>query len=329
MHEIDAGVGLQQIAPGAFAGMRLAGYEQHPQFVAHAVDGHHRAIVDWRQFAFQRRRFDLDDVWAGVGNFQRDADLFAAAHGALAQHIAVASHHDTRAFVADALIVEPIGDGLALADDAETRRGHNGDAAITLVAAAGDQRMDRRVEADTGGIGGNVMHASVGNEKRSGDAIGRNVRQGRGDGGEQPGAVGLAIGLTGLDHAHVEALDLLQPGNQRFARFVGLVVAITEILARTLIDHHCGDGGERRAFLARERGIGKRKQDQGERQNTHGSTARPREQQQRRDDDNRAEAKPQYECRNKRREGDAVLHLIAPTVRSAQGRAPDRPCSCR
>ena len=38
MHEIDGGVGLQEVAPGALARMRLAGDEQHPQAVADAFD---------------------------------------------------------------------------------------------------------------------------------------------------------------------------------------------------------------------------------------------------------------------------------------------------
>ena len=36
--------------------------------------------------------------------------------------LAVAAHRDLGALAGDALIVEPVGDGLGLADDAETRR---------------------------------------------------------------------------------------------------------------------------------------------------------------------------------------------------------------
>ena len=123
MHEIDAGVGFQQIAPGALAGMRLARDQQHPQFVAHAVDRDHRAVIDQRQFVLERRGLDLDDVRAGMLDVDIDIDGLAAQHGALVDHLAVAAHHDLGALAADALVVEPVGDGLGLADDAEARRG--------------------------------------------------------------------------------------------------------------------------------------------------------------------------------------------------------------
>ena len=123
MHEIDAGVGLQQVAPGALAGMRLARDQQHPQFVAHAVDRDHRAVVDQRQFIVERRGLDLDDVRPGVLDVDIDIDGLAALHGAFVDDFAVAAHHDLGAVAGDALVVEPVGDGLGLADDAEARRG--------------------------------------------------------------------------------------------------------------------------------------------------------------------------------------------------------------
>ena len=48
MDEIDAGVGLEKVAPGALAGMRLARHQQDAQLVAHAVDRDDRAVVDRR-----------------------------------------------------------------------------------------------------------------------------------------------------------------------------------------------------------------------------------------------------------------------------------------
>ena len=38
MHEIDGGIGLEQVAPGALARMRLARNQQHLQAVADAFD---------------------------------------------------------------------------------------------------------------------------------------------------------------------------------------------------------------------------------------------------------------------------------------------------
>ena len=73
MHEVDRGIGFQHVAPGALAGMRLAGDEQHAQILAHALDRQHDAIVDGGELAGRRLRFDLDDVRPGMidgdGNF--------------------------------------------------------------------------------------------------------------------------------------------------------------------------------------------------------------------------------------------------------------------
>ena len=204
MHEIDAGVGLQEVAPGALAGMRLARNQQHAQFVAHAVDRHHGAVVDQRQLVLQRRGLDLDDVLAGMLDVDIDIDGLAAHHGALVDHVAVAAHHDPGALAADALVVEPVGDGLRLSDDAEARRGDNRDAAVAFVLAPGDQGMHRGLESERGGIGGNVVHPAVGDQEGAGDAIDRNVRQRRRQRAEQSGAVGFAVGLSGLDDANFE-----------------------------------------------------------------------------------------------------------------------------
>ena len=84
--------------------------------------------------------------------------------------------------------------------------------------------------------------------------------------GEQPGAVGLAVGLPGLDEAHFEARDAAEPLAERGARRLGLLGAGAEILARALVDHHGGDRGERLAVLARDRRVGERQHEQRERQ---------------------------------------------------------------
>ncbi len=66
MHEVDIGVGLQQVAPGTLARMRLAGDQQHAQLVAHAVDGDDGAVVGERQLVVEQRGLDLDDVRAAA-----------------------------------------------------------------------------------------------------------------------------------------------------------------------------------------------------------------------------------------------------------------------
>src|SRR5438132_13771429 len=117
--------------------MRLTRDQQHAEFVAHAVDRDHRAVIHRRQFAFQRRGLDLDDVRSGMLDVDVDTGGLTARERALADGLAVTAYRDPGALAGDALIVQPIGDGLGLPDYAETGRGSDRDAAIALVLAPG------------------------------------------------------------------------------------------------------------------------------------------------------------------------------------------------
>ena len=125
---------FEQVAPGALAGMRLAGHQQHAQLVAHAVDRDHGAVVDRGELALQRRGLDLDDVRAGVRDRNLRVDGVAGRDGAAVQHLAVAADRDLGRRRPRALVLDAIDDGLRLADDAEARRRHQHDAAVALVA---------------------------------------------------------------------------------------------------------------------------------------------------------------------------------------------------
>ena len=59
---------------------------------------------------------------AGMLDVDLDVGSLAADEIALADHLAVAADDDLCALAGDALVVEPVGDGLRLADDAEPRR---------------------------------------------------------------------------------------------------------------------------------------------------------------------------------------------------------------
>ena len=78
MHEVDRGVGFEQVAPGALAGMRLAGDQQHAQVLADAVDQRDGAVVGLRS-ARRRQRIDgeLDDVAAGTRHDDVERHLLA------------------------------------------------------------------------------------------------------------------------------------------------------------------------------------------------------------------------------------------------------------
>ena len=64
VHEVDGGVRLQQVAPDALAGVRLAGDQQHAQVLAHALGRDDHAVVGGGQLAGRRLELDLDDVLA-------------------------------------------------------------------------------------------------------------------------------------------------------------------------------------------------------------------------------------------------------------------------
>jgi len=58
-------------------------------------------------------------------------------------------------------ILDAIGDGLRLADNAEARRGNKRDAAVAFVLVAGDEGVNRRGKAERTGIAGHVVDAAV------------------------------------------------------------------------------------------------------------------------------------------------------------------------
>ena len=56
---------------------------------------------------------------------------------------------------------------------------------VALALVAGDQRMQRRVEAERAGRGGDVVGDAVGDEDRAADPLGRRVGERRAQRGEQ------------------------------------------------------------------------------------------------------------------------------------------------
>ena len=66
MHQIDIGVRFQEVAPSPLARMRLAGYQQHPQFLTDTFDRNDRAIVRKGQFIRQPFDFQFDYIGAAM-----------------------------------------------------------------------------------------------------------------------------------------------------------------------------------------------------------------------------------------------------------------------
>ena len=97
MHQIDRGIGLQEIAPGAFAGMRFARDQKNAQAVADTFDHGDGAVVLGGDFAGQGRHGNLDDVLAAVIDGHGHLDRLAGRHGDGLRVAAADEHRDIHA----------------------------------------------------------------------------------------------------------------------------------------------------------------------------------------------------------------------------------------
>ena len=222
--------------------------------------------------------------------------------------------------------------GLRLTDDAEARRGDELDAPVALVRETGDQGVHRGIEAERLHLRRHVVNAAIGEHDGAGNAIRRNVGKRRAQRSEQARAVGLAVGFACFDEAHFEAGDAGKPFLERRARGLGLLRAGAEVLARTLVDDHDEHGGERLTILARERGVGERKHDAGERCNAHRRATAAHEYEKPGDHERDRERDPQYVDRHQRSKCNTETQDRSPigrAARAAPARGPDRPCNCR
>ena len=210
-----------------------------------------------------------------------DARACARAHAAAVDGLAVATHRHLCRRGRRALILDPEGDGLALSDNAEPWSGHEHHAPVALVLVTGDQRMDRRSKAERSGLARHVMDATVGDEENAGHPIVRYVSKRGAECREQPRTVGLPVGLSRLDKAHLEVCDAPQALGDGGARGLGLLQTIAKFLARALVDDHDGDRSQGIPIFARDRGIGESEHEQGKRNGAHqGATAAPEHDQQ-------------------------------------------------
>ena len=276
MDEIDIGVRLQQVAPGALAGMGFARHQQHFEFVAHAVHRHHGAVVDGGQLARQRRHFDFDDIGPAMGDADGNADVLAQRHVDFCDFHAVAPHPQRYRLAPVCRVEHARDDGLVLADDAETRGLHQLDAAIALARVAGDEDVERSLDAQSRDRGGDVVDDAVRHHHHRADALGRHIGEAGIESGEEAGAVALDAGFACRDEAGVDAGDGGQRLLQPVAGGFGLGGALADALARAFVDHDGDDVLQRLAVLAHQRGIGQRREDQGETKGAQPCAAAPR-----------------------------------------------------
>ena len=165
---------------------------------------------------------------------------------------------------------------LRLAQNGEARRAVERDAAVVLAFLAGDQRVDRRVEAERGGVFRHVGDDAVGDENAAGDLLGRHVIDELCQIGEERGPV--AVGAVGRMHlADFEVAERFKAVLQRGDGGRGLCLAVAEMLAAAVVDNEGHHAGQSLALLALQNRIGQR-QDQerrGERAKHRAANALP------------------------------------------------------
>ena len=127
------------------------------QLVAHALDVDDGAIAVGGELVFDRRDFQLDHVRPGMVDRRLDIDPLADPGVDLGDRLAVAPHRQLHRFAAVGAVEDAGDDDLILADDAVARRLDQFDAPLTLALMAGDERVQRGVEAERGRRLGNVV----------------------------------------------------------------------------------------------------------------------------------------------------------------------------
>jgi hypothetical protein len=329
VHEVDRCVGLQEVAPGALAGVRLAGDEQHAQVLANALDDMDGAVVGRGDLAFDRLDLEFEDVVAAARHGEAER-LFGAGLGDLGcDLVAIKADGDARRrFRADAVINHAEFQLLRLADNAEARGADDLDAAVEFVLPAGDERVHRRIETGKGGGFRNVVHLAVGDEDRAADARARHIGNRRVQGVEQAGGgrVGRAV-VAGFHDARLNARVACEPLLEPFQRGIGLGGALLVVLALAAVDDDRDNGGQGLAVLLQENRIGERQheQRQGECADEGAAQAAPEA-----EGGEREAREPDNDNGDPGQEGGELHgHVTAPAVRGGRERGPDPPCSCR
>ena len=189
MDKVNAGIGLQEVAPSALARMRLAGHQQHAQIFAYRVHRGDRAVVALAGLIWQHigRQFDYVCSRAAERHFERG--LCANLRGLLRHLFAIDKNADSRLGACRSWAV--IGDKKLhlrwFACEAEAGRLGEADRPVELLVAARDQRVHRRVKAKRGNILWHIVHLAVCDQNGASNAVWRHVAENVGKRGKQPG----------------------------------------------------------------------------------------------------------------------------------------------
>ena len=176
VHQIDGRIGLQNVAPGALAGMRLARDKQRLQPVAHAVHQNGGPIVDRRELVGTGVYLDLDQT--DTATIEGDLDLLFCAercaelfldHAVLAyRNGAEKSGLRTRA-----AILDREGNRDRLADNGEGRHFADHESAVAFRFPPCPQQMKGGIHAQGAKFLRDIVNLAVADGKNSGNPLSR------------------------------------------------------------------------------------------------------------------------------------------------------------
>ena len=276
VHQIDRGIGFQEIAPRAFARMRFARYQENPEPVANAFNDGDGAVVLVRDFTSQRRHGDLDDVLPAVIDGHGDFDGLA---GGQRDGLRVAAANDDSGikWCAGTIgFLDMEGDGLVLADDAEAWGLVDHYLAVALGFGTGEQAVNRAADVALRQVGGRIVNLAVGHHDGASETLRGNFRQRAVQGLE--GARAVILRADAGFHFDDAQLSVAEPRYGLFEggfRRIGAGDAAAISLAERTVDDGDGDIGQGFAFLVADRGVGQCRDKKAECQHTQHGTARP------------------------------------------------------
>ncbi len=238
----------------------MAGDEEHPQPVAHAVDRQDSAIVEPGQLAGKRRRLDLQDRPPRLVEREGQRERNARPRGGVVDDIAVnlEGHADRRVAGRAGSVLDPDAHALRLTDHREARGLLDDECPIRLVLSARQKHMQRRI--DRGGVlhRRHVMDLAVGERDHGREPAPVDLGQGFVHVMEQVRAVAAA---GNGDLMHLDVAELGQARSQRSDRGLHLGRALLELLARRLVEDEESLIGKRIVLFLAKDGIGERAQE--------------------------------------------------------------------
>ena len=264
MHQIHIRIGLQQAPPGAFAGMRLTGNQQHAQPIPHTIYRDHLAVIERAYLARARLCLQLNHHratarhWHGNGVLSPDGDFLTPRSTAIA-----ADNQPGIATSRRAQILNHHAQFNLLADNAKARGRDQTQAPINLPRAARQQHMKGRIK---GQQRRRVMHLAIRQRDHARKPRPRHIRQGRPQSRKQRRATLASFGH--LYHPQIKRGQTHSPRFQGSARRCDALSPISNLRAVTTVNGQDGYIGAGFAFLAQQARIAERPQQDHHRQRT-------------------------------------------------------------